>query len=133
MTYEFLSPEWLVAATEIRNAAGDLGDAPVEVIMNLTVTDVPFGPDTLEAHLNSASGPLAIEYEHHANAHLSITIDWSTAKALLIDGNPQAAMGAFLNGKIKVEGDMSKLIALQNTPPSPRAQVLLLELRALTA
>ena len=52
--------------------------------------------------------------EGHANdPHLTVTITWITAKALLIDGQPQAAMSAFMAGKIKVEGDMGVAMQLQ--------------------
>ena len=38
---------------------------------------------------------------------------YDTAKAILVDGDAQAAMQAFLSGRIKVEGDVTKMIALQ--------------------
>ena len=37
-----------------------------------------------------------------------VTVDWATAKALLVDGNPQAAMGAFMEGKVRIEGDVGE-------------------------
>jgi putative sterol carrier protein len=43
-------------------------------------------------------------------------VDYDTAKAILIEGNPQAGMQAFMAGKVRVEGDMAKLMALQATP-----------------
>ena len=45
-----------------------------------------------------------------------MTVDYDTAKAILIEGNPQAGMQAFMAGKVRVEGDMAKLMALQATP-----------------
>jgi putative sterol carrier protein len=42
-------------------------------------------------------------------------------------------MSAFMNGKIKVEGDMSALLALQNAPPTPEARAVMERLRAMTA
>jgi hypothetical protein len=101
--------------------------------MNLVVTEVPFHDGHLQAHLDTRNGPLALDEGHATEPHLTVTIAWVTAKALLIDGQPQAAMSAFMNGKIKVEGDMAKLVALQNQAPDPRAQDVLDRLRALTA
>jgi hypothetical protein len=132
MAYEFLSPEWLVAAQEIRDGLGDVGPAPVELVMNLTVTEVPFQNDHLLAHLDTNAGPLALEAQHHESPHISITIGWATAKALLIDGQSQAVMSAFMAGKIRVEGDMSKLVALQNQAPDPRADAVIAALREIT-
>jgi putative sterol carrier protein len=50
---------------------------------------------------------------------LKVTIDYATAKAILVEGNPQAGMQAFMAGRIKVEGDMTKLLALQGAPADP--------------
>jgi len=47
---------------------------------------------------------------------LKVTVDYDTAKAILIEGNPQVGMQAFMAGKVKVEGDMAKLMALQAAP-----------------
>ncbi|MBU6233867.1 MAG: SCP2 sterol-binding domain-containing protein [Acidobacteria bacterium] len=133
MAYEFLSPDWIAAAHEIREGLGDVGPAPVSLVMNLTVTDVPFQEGSLLAHLNTDAGPLALEASHHPTPHISITIAWATAKALLIDGQSQAVMSAFMAGKIRVEGDMSKLVALQNQAPDPRADAVIAALRDITA
>ena len=133
MAYEFLSPEWIVAAHEIREGLGDVGPAPVSLVMNLTVTDVPFQSDHLLAHLDTNEGPLALNATHHPDPQISITIAWATAKDLLIDGQSQAVMSAFMAGKIRVEGDMSKLVALQNQEPDPRADAVIAALRAITA
>ena len=48
-----------------------------------------------------------------------MTVDYDTAKAILIEGNPQAGMQAFMAGKVKVEGDMAKLMALRPPPSAP--------------
>jgi len=132
MTYEFLSPEWISAAREIRREVGETGPAPVRIIMNLNVTDVPFGESPLRAHMDTTQGVLALDYGHHSTPDMTITVDWATAKALLIDGKPQAAMNAFMAGKVRVEGDMSKLVALQNTAPDPGSQIVVTRLRELT-
>jgi hypothetical protein len=133
MTYEFLSPEWILEARVIRDEfASD--DAPAIVLaMNLTITEVPFGDSPLKAHLDTTVGVLALDYGHHPSADISITVDWATAKALLIDGNPQAAMSAFMAGKVRVEGDMAKLVALQNSPGDARSEAVIERLRAITA
>jgi len=55
-----------------------------------------------------------------------------TAKALLVEGDPQAGMQAFMAGKIKVDGDMSKLMALQATPPDPTSQEIASRIRSIT-
>ena len=54
-----------------------------------------------------------METGHLESPDLTITIGYDTAKAILVDGDAQAAMQAFLGGKIKVDGDITKMIALQ--------------------
>ncbi len=132
MPYEFLSPEWIDAARAIRDELGDPGTPPVAMVMNLIVTDVPFGASPLHAHLDTTVGVLALDEGHHASPDIIITVDWATAKALLIDGKPQAAMSAFMAGKVRVEGDMSKLVAMQNQPIDERSVSVVDRLRAIT-
>ncbi|MGC9960697.1 MAG: SCP2 sterol-binding domain-containing protein [Acidimicrobiales bacterium] len=118
--YPFLSPEWTEAARELRAEYADtVPPAPVTVRMNLVVNDVPFGDAPLDAHLDTTNGDFVLEHGHLEGADLKITIDYATAKAILIEGNPQAGMQAFMAGRIRVEGDMSKLLALQGAPADP--------------
>ena len=56
-----------------------------------------------------------------------------TAKAILVDNNPQAGMQAFMAGKIKVQGDMTKMMAMQQTAPDPAAIALAEQIKAMTA
>ena len=133
MTYEFLSPEWLAEAHLIRAEFGDVGPMAVIVVMNLIITEVPFGQSPLHVQLDTTVGILALDYGHHPAADMAITLDWATAKALLIEGNSQAAMGAFMAGKIRIEGDMAKLVAFSSATPDPRSEGVILRLRAITA
>ncbi|NBV26286.1 MAG: hypothetical protein EBR99_03120, partial [Actinobacteria bacterium] len=67
----------------------------MELVMNLIVTEVPFSSQEIQANLDTRVGTLALEEGHASDPHLTVTITWATAKALLIDGQPQAAMSAF--------------------------------------
>ncbi len=132
MTYEFLSPEWILEARVIRDEFDGVEPPAVLLAMNLTITEVPFGESPLKAHLDTSVGVLALDYGHHPHPDISITVDWATAKALLIDGNPQAAMSAFMAGKVRVEGDMAKLVAMQSSSPDPNSVSVIERLRAIT-
>ena len=57
---------------------------------------------------------------HIEGADLTVTLDYATAKAILVDGNPQAGMQAFMAGKIKVQGDMTKMMAHAVRHPGSR-------------
>jgi putative sterol carrier protein len=113
--YPFLSDEWVEAARQIRaEFKGKAPEIPVSVRMNQIIQDVPFGSGTINAHVDTSSGELEMETGHLESPDLTITIGYDTAKAILIDGDAQAAMQAFLGGRIKVDGDITKMLALQS-------------------
>jgi hypothetical protein len=117
MPYPFLSDEWLEEARRLRaEYEGKSLPFPHVVRMNLVVTTVPFGDKDIDAHMDTSSGNLVLDVGHLENPDLTVTVDYDTAKAILIDGNPQAGMQAFMAGRIKVEGDMAKLMMLQSAP-----------------
>ncbi|MDQ3147700.1 MAG: SCP2 sterol-binding domain-containing protein [Actinomycetota bacterium] len=121
-TYPFLSDEWMKAAREIREEyRGKTPPMAHKVKMNQVITDVPFGTGTVESHMDSSSGEMEFELGHVAEPDVTVTVDYATAKAIFVDQNPQAGMQAFMAGKVKVQGDMTKLMALQQTSPDPTA------------
>ncbi|MDA8311152.1 MAG: SCP2 sterol-binding domain-containing protein [Actinomycetota bacterium] len=133
MPYPFLSDEWIEEAHAIRaefQVRSPAINHPVR--MNLVVTEIPFAEIDLEAHVDTTGGELDIDKGHVEDADLKITLDYGTAKALLIDRNPQAGMQAFMAGRIRVEGDMSKLMSIQATPMDEHAQEMAERLRAIT-
>jgi putative sterol carrier protein len=118
--YPFLSDEWIAEAKRIREEYRGKAGGPAHVIkMNQVITEVPFGTGTVNAHMDTSSGEMELETGHIDGADLKVTLDYATAKAVLVEGNPQAGMQAFMAGKIKVEGDMTKLLALQGVPGDP--------------
>ncbi|MDQ1438766.1 MAG: hypothetical protein QOK43_2395 [Acidimicrobiaceae bacterium] len=120
--YPFLSEEWMAEARKIREEYRGKTQAPAhQVRMNQIITDVPFGDGNIEAHMDTTGGDLETELGHLENADVTLTLDYATAKAIFVDGNPQAGMQAFMAGKIKVQGDMTKLMAMQQTSPDPAA------------
>jgi SCP-2 sterol transfer family len=132
-TYPFLSDEWVTEARKIREEyEGRSGQVPHEMRMNLVVTDVPFGGGSIEAHMDSTDGSLKLELGHLELADLKVSVDYLTAKAILVDGNPQAGMQAFMAGRIRVEGDMAKLMTLQTLPPDETAKQVAQRLRDIT-
>ena len=61
-----------------------------------------------------------------------MTVDYETAKAILVDGDAQAAMQAFMSGRIKIDGDVAQLLALQNARVDPVHQELARRIREVT-
>jgi putative sterol carrier protein len=84
--------------------------------------------------MDTSSGELVLDTGHLATQDLKVTVDYDTAKAILIEGNPQAGMQAFMAGKVRVEGDMAKLMALQAAPAAsdPNAAEMAAKLREIT-
>lgn len=133
MPYPFLSDEWIAEAHAIRAEFDDTSPGinhPVR--MNLVVTEIPFGDGDLEAHVDTTGGELDIDKGHVDDADMKVTLDYVTAKAILVDRNPQAGMQAFMAGRIRVEGDMAKLMAIQTSPPDEHAEDIAERLRAIT-
>lgn len=130
MPHPFLSDEWIAEAHAIRaEYRQPILDA---VRMNLVVTEMPFGDGDLAAHLDTTSDDVDLDKGHLEEADLEVTVDYATARAILVDGNPQAAMQAFMAGKIRVRGDMAKLLVLQTMSPDIAARELSERLRAIT-
>jgi putative sterol carrier protein len=132
--YPFLSDEWLEAAKKIREEHAGSSAAPAHAVrMNQVITDVPFGEGTINAHMDTSSGEMEMDTGHLENPELTVTLDYPTAKAILVDGNPQAGMQAFMAGKIKVQGDMTKLMAMQQGTPDPAQAEIAAKIKEITA
>ncbi len=117
-SYPFLSDEWIAAARAVRDDAGEGPAVAASVRMNQVITDVPFGPGTIDAHLDTSSGFVVMELGHLPEADVTVTLDYETARAVFAQGTPQAGMQAFMNGRIRVEGDMAKLVeAMRQVSP----------------
>ena len=130
MPYPFLSDDWFTAAKAIRDESGDIGPpGGNEITLNVTVVEGPMG-DT-EMHL--ANG--VFDRGHVDDAPTKATVPYDVARALFVDGNPQAAMQAFMNGQLRIEGDISKIMAVQGAAmsPSPEQMHLQERLREITA
>jgi putative sterol carrier protein len=131
--YKFLTDEWMDEAKKIREEFAGKAAAPAHAVrMNQIITDVPFGDGTINAHIDTSGGEMEMDTGHLDNPDLTVTLDYETAKAILVDQNPQAGMQAFMAGKIKVQGDMTKLMAMQSGPVDPSAQEIANRIKEIT-
>ena len=131
--FPFLSDEWTAEVKRLHDeVVTESGPTPQRVRMNLVLTDAPFGGGIIDAHLDTSSGELLLERGHLDSADLTVTVEYETAKAILVEGNVQAAMQAFMAGRIKLEGDMSLLFAMQNSPVDAVHQELAARVREIT-
>jgi len=137
VAHAFLSDDWLEEAKTIREKHDTGGDPPAHTVkMNQVITEVPAevtDDGVINMHMDTSSGEVQIDKGHLDDPELTVTMDYATAKAILVEGNAQAGMQAFMSGKIKVQGDMTKLMAMQQGTPDPSAEAIAKEIQDMTA
>jgi hypothetical protein len=113
----FLSDAWFDEVDKIRAELGDpeVPDAMKDLKINIVVTGGPDGDKEIRMEAGSFERGLA------EGAPTKLTVPFDVAKAIFIEQNQSAAMQAFMSGQIKVEGDMSKLMAMQAGGAGPAA------------
>ena len=134
MPHPFLSQEWMDAARAIREKYREHAPRVAVVVrFNQVVTDVPFGDGTVKSHMDTSSGEIVMELGHLEKVDATLTTDYATARMIFVEQNPQKAMEAFLTGRVKVEADMLKLMAMQTAmPQTDLSLVVAEEIRAIT-
>jgi len=110
--HDFLSDEWFAVVDKLVEELGADAPAHANIVMNLTVTDTPFG-DERHLHMGAKDGRGHWGIGHADAADVTLTTDYATAKEVFVSGDPQAGMQAFMAGKVRVQGDMAKLMAAQ--------------------
>lgn len=130
MRYEFLSDEWFDKVEQMVASAGDLQIPPAmkSVAVNVTITGdaVPGG----ERKLFMKDGLFA---RGHQAAPTTLTLDAGLARRIFIDADAAAGVQAFLEGQIKVDGDLAQLVAMQTVEPSEPQKQLTRQIAAITA
>ncbi len=134
MTYPFLSDEWMTEAKAIREKYADQVPEVTAIIrLNQIVTDVPFGDGEVRSYLDTSSGSMAMEMGELDSPDATITTDYVTAKALFVDQDQAVTMQAFMTGKIKVQGDMMKIMAMGTAVPQTEVtDKIAAEIKAIT-
>ena len=135
MPHTFLSPEWMDAARQIRDTMPHPEAPPsLAVRLNLVVTETPFDDDVL-GHIDTSDGEVVIEAGHLEAPDATVTVDWATARAVFVDQDAAAAMQAFMSGCIAVDGDITKILAMQATASAPddQSRAIADALQAITA
>jgi hypothetical protein len=124
--YQFLSDEWFAIIDQLVEEHGADAASSTDILMNLTITDTPFGAER-QLHMGAEDGHGLWGPGHADGADLQLTTDYATAKDVFVSGNPAAGMQAFMSGKVKVQGDMAKLMAAQASGAAPGGATALQE------
>jgi len=131
--YAFLSDAWLEAARAIyARYAGEAAPTAASVRINLVVEGVPFGAGTLDAHVDTSTGVADVELGHLDAPELTVSLDYALARTVLVEGDVQAGFEAFMAGRVRMEGDVTKLLGFQQATPTPRQADFAEEIRAIT-
>ena len=135
MSHQFLSESWIEAARDIRHRyAGDVPAIDVVVRINVITTKVPFGDGSISAYIDTSNGSLEMELGSIEEADLTVTTDYETARKLFVEQDPTASMQAFMAGRIKVEGDITRLMVMQTSlPQTETTEAVAAEIKAITA
>ena len=117
---KFLSEAWMTEARAIQEEYKGKGTPPAaQARINLTITEVPAdvndGP--IAAKIDTTEGSADLDLGAFDSPDASISLEYDTAKAFLVEGNPQVVMQAVMSGKVKISGDMTKVLALQQGAP----------------
>lgn len=124
----FLSDDWFAKVNELTAAAGNLNVPPslASLALNVTVAGAPGG--SVDMCLNGGN----FEKGHNPSAPTKLNMPADLLRKIFLEGDSAAGMQGFMSGQIKVEGDMSKLMAMQSARPSEEQKVLLKQILAVT-
>ena len=108
--HDFLSDGWFDAAAKVIAEHANDGPPAPNLVMNLEVAD---GDKTTEFHMGSKDGTTMFGKGHTDGADLTLSTDIDTAREVFVANNPAAGMQAFMAGKVRIQGDMTKLMMAQ--------------------
>ncbi|KAA8731121.1 SCP2 sterol-binding domain-containing protein [Acinetobacter qingfengensis] len=115
-----LTDDWFATVEQLTAEAGDLNLPPA--LESLGVNLVVDNTDGSKTELALNGGKIQKGLSEAAKTTLAIDAD--TLRKVFLEFDMAAAMQAFMSGKIKVQGDMSQLMALQTVKPSVEQKTL---------
>jgi putative sterol carrier protein len=109
---KFLTEEWASTMTDALNSSEDFGSAASgqQVKLQQVVTDVPDGGE-VKYYFTLDGGKAQVSLGEIEGADATITQNYETATA--INKQELNAQQAFMQGKLKISGNMMKLMQLQ--------------------
>lgn len=125
MAVKFLSEEWATAMTDALNSSSEFQSAASGQAVKLqqVVTDTPDGGET-KYYFTLDGGKADVSIGELPDAEATLTQSYETAVA--ITKTELNAQNAFMQGKLKISGNMMKLMQLQgvfNAMPKASSEV----------
>jgi hypothetical protein len=124
--HPFLSDEWFAVVEKLVEDEGSEMPGQIDMVMNVVVTETPFG-DERHLHISSRKGRGHVGIAHAPDADATVTTDYETAKGIFTSGDPYSVVLAFMNGKVRIQGDLAKVMAAQAAGGPNATNVALLE------
>lgn len=124
MSFEFLSDDWFSAVDALPVPPPAPGAPDIRV--NVVVTRD--GSDDLNLHLAEGSMKRGLD----ESAPTTITVPFDVARSLFVSRDQAATMQAFMSGRIKVAGDMTKLMMMGQQQPTAEQQAYADQIQQLT-
>lgn len=112
MAVEFLSQEWAGEVEQALNSHQPFGEAieGLDLSLQFVVTDVP-GRDEVRYYVRLAGGRAEVEPGTLSEPDVTITNSYETAAA--ISKGELNTQTAFITGRLKVQGNLAKLMLHQ--------------------
>jgi len=119
-TFPFLSDEWIAAAEDIHDEYAGRFDSQDEVVrVNVVVTDIPFGDGHLNGHIDTSDGNTRPQKGHINNPEATVSVPYEIARSIFVTQDFEAVAMAFMTGQLEVQGDVTRLLYLQDLDPTP--------------
>jgi putative sterol carrier protein len=126
MGVKYLSDEWFAKIEELSEEVNlEIPPQLAEMKINMTVTS-----DEGDCDLCMNGGK--IQKGHLDDATTKVTVPMEFAKKIFVDRDQAAGMQAFTSGKLKIEGDMSKMMAVQSIPQTESQKLLQEKMKEIT-
>ena len=127
MGFRFLSDEWFEKVKELTQAAEDLGlsDTAKSIILNIKVTKDDGICDMC------IEGGIIRKGQNRASA-ITISVPYDIARKMFVDQDQNAGTQAYMSGKLKIEGDLNKLMASVSIQPTAAQQKLSKQIQDIT-
>lgn len=123
----FLTDAWFEEVEKLGSEAGELNLPPslANMVINLKASD-----DGQDIEANFADGLLHRGLNDKATT--TLLLDRSLLQSMVTNFDMNEIMGAFMSGKIRVDGDMSQLMAVQTARPSTEQKQLFNQIKDMT-
>ena len=126
MGVKYLSDEWFARIEELSEELNvEIPAQMADMKINMTATSD-------EGDCDFCMNGGKIQKGHLDDAPTKVTVPIEYAKKIFVEQDQAAGMQAFTSGKLKVEGDMMKMMALQSIQPTESQKQLQEKMKEIT-